>query len=62
MRQYKALALAKSQCWLGLAGNKANQQAADDAALAFCEGFAKRGNDPGGCTVVMRGDAQVADW
>ena len=62
MKQYKALALAKSQCWLGLAGNKASQEAADNAAMAFCEGFAKRGNDPGDCAIVMRGDTQVAEW
>jgi hypothetical protein len=62
MKEYKAIAVAKSQCWLGLAGGKANQQAADNAAMGFCEDFAKKANDLGGCMVVMRGDTQVADW
>jgi hypothetical protein len=62
LAQYKALAVTKSQCRSGLAGGKPNQQAADQAAISFCEAWAKKGNDPGECAVVMRGDTQVADW
>lgn len=60
--KYKALAVTKSQCWVGEAVSSVSQQDADYHALKFCEDFATRGNDPGPCTIRMRGDDQISTW